>query len=61
MENHFSRSVLRIKFLITFFQKWYKNTRKKIVEVKVSGIPVKEEADIPISHPHKASGSTNTI
>lgn len=40
----------------TPFHKWYKDTRKRIVEVKVDGIPVGEDeaANIPVAQPHKS-------
>ena len=42
MENLSNRFVSRTKSLITFyniFQKWFKDTRKKVVEVQVDGAP----------------------
>lgn len=43
------------------FQKWYKDTRKKVVEVQVDGIPVTgAEKDSGISgHPQNVSKSSN--
>lgn len=40
MENLSNRFVLRTKFLITFSQKWFKDTRKKVVEVQLDNVPV---------------------
>ena len=37
MENLSNRFALRTKFLITIFQKWFKDTQKKIVEVQING------------------------
>lgn len=43
------------------FQKWYKDTRNKIVEVKVDGAPTDEDGTraTPSVKPHKSSGSTD--
>ena len=44
------------------FQKWYKDTRKKVVEVQVDGIPMEKDAEElqVVSKSEKTSGSTNT-
>ena len=60
MENLSNRFVLRTKFL-NIFQKWYRDTRKKVVEVQVDGAPVigHEEQSSAIDQPQPVSPGRN--
>ena len=61
MENLSNRFALRTKFLITIFQKWYRDTRKKVVEVQVDGAPAigHEEKSRASDQPQPVSPSRN--
>ena len=52
---------LKHKVPYNIFQKWYKDTRKKIVEVQVDGIPVAGKEDQPTrsNRPQSALRSNN--
>ena len=52
---------LKRKVPYNIFQKWYKDTRKKIVEVQVDGIPVAGKEDQPTrsNRPQSALRSNN--
>lgn len=47
----------RHKVPYNIFQKWFKDTRKKVVEVQIDGAPVvsPEEQPAPVAHPAPAS------
>ena len=59
MENLSRRSVSGITFLTTSFKKWYKDTSKKVVEVKIDGALViaNEEKDKISNQPEPAQKS----
>lgn len=52
-----------VKHNVTYniFQKWFKDTRKKVVEVRIDGVPVinHEEKSKPIDQPQTVSKSDN--
>ena len=53
---------LQNKVPYNIFQKWYKDTHKKVVEVKVDGIPVAEDEayPIPVVKLQETSPATNS-
>lgn len=46
---------LRNKVLYNIFQKWYKDIRKKVVEVQVDGFPSGDKDDKLAGNPQKAA------
>ena len=43
------------------FEKWYKDTRKKVVEVKVSGFPADSDNGNPTVEPQSTLASKNAV